>query len=118
MLRVDTRPRKRNSPRPAHKSARGFLQWLRGRPCAADGYGLCDGIMTAAHVDHAGDKGMGTKVSDKFAIPLCLGHAMRQHQRGWMTFEAECLAGKSAVAMADAYWRAWPGRHAWEQANG
>lgn len=74
--------------------------------------------MTAAHVDHAGDKGMGTKVSDRFAIPLCMGHAMRQHNRGWQTFEAECLGGKSAVAMAEAYWNAWPGRIEWERANG
>lgn len=116
-MRVDTRPRHKNAGRPAYKSARGFLQWLRGRPCAADGYGLCDGCMTAAHVDHAGDKGMGTKVSDRFAIPLCLGHAMRQHQRGWLTFEKECLGGKSAVAMSEAYWKAWPGRRAWEESN-
>lgn len=118
MLRVDTRPRRKNSPRPAHKSARSYLQWLRGRRCAADGYGLCEGIMTAAHVDHAGDKGMSTKVSDRFSIPLCLGHAMRQHNRGWQTFEAECLGGKSAVDIANAYWEAWPGRRAWEANHG
>jgi hypothetical protein len=74
--------------------------------------------MHAAHVDHAGDKGMATKVSDRFAIPLCAGHHQRQHNRGWQTFEAECLRGKSAVAMADAYWNAWPGRIDWERSNG
>ena len=116
-MRINAAPRRKNAPRPAWKIARSYLQWLRGRQCAADGYGLCDGIMTAAHVDHAGDKGMGTKVSDRFAIPLCYGHAMRQHTRGWMTFEKECLGGKSAVAMADAYWQAWPGRAVWEAEN-
>ena len=118
MIRVDTRPRKRNSPRPAHKSAPGYLQWLRGRKCAADGHDLCDGRMEAAHVDHAGDKGVSTKVSDKFAIPLCSDHHRRQHTKGWMTFEAECLGGRSAVALADAYWTMWPGRRAWEERNG
>lgn len=118
-MRVNTRPRKRNAGRPAWKVAKSYLQWLRGRECAASGGGVaCEGIMTAAHVDHAGDKGMGTKVSDRFAIPLCMGHAMRQHNRGWQTFESECLGGKSAVAMADAYWNEWPGRYEWERENG
>lgn len=115
-MRVDTRPRKKNAPRPAWKVATAYLQWLRGRPCAADGV-HCEGRIEAAHVDHAGDKGMGTKVSDRFAIPLCAGHHGRQHSRGWKTFEAECLGGKSAVAIAHAYWNAWPGRIAWEREN-
>lgn len=117
-MRVNVRPRHQNAPRPAWKVATSYLAWLRGRPCAADGYGLCDGRMEAAHVDHAGDKGVGTKVSDRFALPLCSAHHARQHSRGWKTFEAECLGGKSAVAMADAYWNAWPGRYQWEQTNG
>ena len=74
--------------------------------------------MQSAHVDHAGDKGTGTKVSDRFCIPLCDGHHRRQHSKGWRTFEAECLGGKSAIALSEAYWSAWPGRHAWEAANG
>lgn len=117
MLKVDTRPRHRNAPRPAWKVAEQFKQWLRGRPCAADGYGLCDGRMEAAHVDHAGGKGVGTKVADRHCIPLCSDHHARQHKRGWKTFEAECLGGKSAVALAAAYWSAWPGRAAWEREN-
>lgn len=106
-MRVDTRPRHKNAGRPPEKSCRGFLQWIRGRKCAADGFGLCDGRIVAAHVDHAGDKGMGTKASDRFAIPLCDGHHKRQHNKGWHTFERECLGGKSAVAMSDAYWFDW-----------
>jgi len=116
-MKVDVRPRHRNAPRPAWKVAESFKQWLRGRPCAADGHGLCDGKVQSAHVDHAGDKGMGTKVSDRHCIPLCAGHHTRQHTRGWATFERECLGGKPAVALAAAYWQAWPGRGDWEASN-
>lgn len=116
-MKVDTRPRHRNAPRPAWKVAESFKQWLRGRPCAADGFGHCDGKIQAAHVDHAGDKGTGTKVADRHCIPLCADHHNRQHSRGWATFERECLGGKPAVAMAAAYWQAWPGHVEWEQAN-
>lgn len=114
-MRVDTSPRQKNAPRAAWRVAEGFKKWLRGRPCAADGYSLCEGKMEAAHVDHAGGKGMGLKVADRHCIPLCSGHHSRQHKRGWATFEQECLGGKSAVAMAEAYWTAWPGRIAWER---
>lgn len=114
-MRINTAPRRKNAPRPAWKVAEAFKQWLRGRQCAADGYGLCEGRMVAAHVDHAGGKGMGTKVADRHCIPLCWMHHNRQHSRGWPTFEAECLGGKSAIAMADAYWNQWPGRAAWER---
>ena len=118
MIRVNIKPRKQNSPRPAWKVATAFRQWLRGRQCAADGYGLCEGRVQAAHVDHAGSKGMATKVADKFCIPLCEDHHRRQHNKGWMTFEKECLGGKSAVAISEAYWRAWPGRVEWEREYG
>ncbi len=114
-MRVNVSARRKNAPRPAWKVADAFRQWLRGRPCAADGYGLCEGRMIAAHVDHAGGKGIGTKVADRYCIPLCDGHHRRQHNRGWQTFEKECLGGKSAVAIAEAYWSAWPGRIAWER---
>lgn len=111
-MRVDTRPRKRNAPRPAAKSAPGFLKWLRGRACKVCGD---TGRMEAAHVDHGGDKGMGTKASDRFAIPLCggpEGHHAEQHRIGWGTFQARY--NFDALACANAYWNAWPGRKAWE----
>ena len=116
------RPRKRNSPRPAEKSAKGFLQWLRGRECLCAGGG-CDGRIEAAHVDYAGDKGMGTKVSDRHAVPLCSRHHAWQHQHGWPLFERWWLGGGAkaegyALKAAAAYWRAWPGRAAWEAKNG
>lgn len=114
-MRVDTRPRKRNSPRPAEKSAPQFLQWLRGRECFV---GLtspneCEGKMEAAHVDHAGGKGMGTKVADRHAIPLCCGHHRLQHRIGWRSFEGRYMFG--AVGIAEQYWAKWPGRIAWER---
>lgn len=108
------KPRRRNSPRPAEKSARGFLQWLRGRDCLCAGP-HCLGKIEAAHVDYAGDKGMGTKVSDRYAIPLCSFHHREQHQHGWQTFEREWLLGGSAYAAANLYWSAWPGRIEWER---
>lgn len=110
-------PRKRNAPRPAWKVADAFRQWLRGRPCALAGTGLCQGPIVAAHVDHAGDKGVGTKVSDRHCIPLCDWHHHDQHLRGWPQCEAK-LPGKDAVKLAAEYWRAWPGRAKWEAANG
>ena len=116
-MRVNTKPRRKNAPRANWRVAKSYHQWLRGRPCAADGYGLCEGALQAAHVDHAGGKGMGLKVADRHAIPLCAGHHARQHNHGWKTFESECLGGKSAVAMSDAYWSAWPGRIEWERNN-
>lgn len=117
MIRVDTRPRKRNAPRPAEKSALGYLQWLRGRQCVAitTDYVGCQGRIEAAHTYGAGDRGMSTKSSDRYAIPMCSYHHARQHSIGWKTFEVVCLAGKSAPALAEQYWRVWPGRAAWER---
>ncbi len=123
-MRIDTRPRKRNAPRPAEKSAPGFLQWLRGRECLAATHGKvgksisCDGKVEAAHVDYAGDKGVGTKVSDRHAIPLCARHHAWQHQHGWPLFERSWFGGRGegvALVAAGMFWRAWPGRIAWER---
>lgn len=116
-MRVDTRPRHKNAPRIAEKSAPGFLQWLRGRRCLLDGVG-CDGKIEAAHVDYAGDKGISTKVSDRFAVPLCQRHHAWQHQHGWPQFERAWFGGRGegvALKAAAQYWRVWPGRIAWER---
>jgi hypothetical protein len=51
---------------------------------------------------------MATKVSDKHCIPLSDGCHRWQHSMGWPDFEAQ-LPGKDAVALAEQYWRAWPG---------
>jgi hypothetical protein len=115
-MRVDTRPRKRNAPRIAEKSAPGFLQWLRGRECACCYPDSGGRRIEASHVDHGGDKGMGTKTSDRFAIPLCGGpdgHHAEQHRIGWRSFETKYQF--DAVKAAMAYWHLWPGRIAWER---
>jgi hypothetical protein len=117
-MKIDVRPRKRNAGRPAEKSAPRFLQWLRGRACIFAGVGACEGKIEAAHVDYAGDKGMGTKVSDRFAVPMCRRHHARQHAIGWRYFQTEMSKPWTyALEAAEAYWRAWPGRIAWERKN-
>jgi hypothetical protein len=114
LTRANTAPRKRNAGRPAHKSAPGFLQWLRGRECVIAGRlgHVCEGKIEAAHVDHAGDKGIATKVSDRYAIPACAAAHREQHTRGWHTFQRVYLL--DALALAGGFWAAWPGRRAWE----
>lgn len=118
LRRSAIQPRKRNSPRPASKSCPQFLQWLRGRECFVADKGACEGKIEAAHVDHAGGKGIGTKVADRHAIPLCSAHHREQHTKGWRTFEIRY--GFNAVDVAGDYWSLWPGRIAWErkQENG
>ncbi len=117
------RSRHRNAPRPDWKVATAYLAWLRGRPCSlADkgGCGLGDPPrgkpIEAAHVDCVGTKGMGVRVQDSAAIPLCQRHHDEQHGKignfkqrgGWATFQIKY--GFDAVKVADAYWNAWPGR--------
>lgn len=115
LARVNTRPRRRNAGRIAEKSAPGYLKWLRGRDCHLAGKGghACSGQVRACHVDHAGDKGVGTKVSDRFAMPMCDGAHGEQHRIGWRSFEQ--AHGLDAIAVASAFWSAWPGRVAWER---
>lgn len=114
MMRVDTRPRKRNTPRPAWKVATAYLQWLRGRPCARDGWGGCAGRMEAAHTPDPASKGVGTKAADRNAIPLCQYHHKLHTDKGW---SAIGLTRDTAMAMAAEYWRAWKGDKG-ELANG
>jgi len=131
-MRLDTAPRHKNAGRPAEKSAPGYAQWLRGRRCylsghRAGGYGLADpprkSPVEAAHVDHGGDKGMSTKASDHWAIPLCQRHHDEQHGKigsfrnrgGWRTFELKY--GFDAKEVARAYWAKWlatPMGRTWE----
>lgn len=111
-MRVDIRPRHRNAPRPAEKSAKGFLQWIRGRSCLLSATGQCGGKIEAAHVDYAGGKGISTKVRDSAAVPLCTWHHAEQHRIGWRRFEAKYAL--KAIEVADFLWSRWPGRFAWE----
>lgn len=63
MMRVNTRPRRKNAPRPAWKVAESYKQWLRGRPCAFEGGGDCWGKIEAAHTPDPLSKGMSTKAA-------------------------------------------------------
>jgi hypothetical protein len=68
------------------------------------------------HLDFAGDKGMGTKVSDRWALPSCSKHHRQQHTDGWDTFLSTYgITKDAAMTLAAQYWRAWPGRIAWER---
>jgi hypothetical protein len=117
-MRVDVSPRRKNAPRPAEKSAPQFLQWLRGRACVfrvIDG-ARCEGKIEAAHLDWAGGKGIGTKVRDSAAVPMCSGHHRLQHNKGWATFMREREVNKTLMLEAACkFWSAWPGRIAWER---
>ncbi|MDQ2762171.1 MAG: hypothetical protein M3Y22_01330 [Pseudomonadota bacterium] len=101
--------------RPAWKCAEEFKRWLRKLPCAQCKYpGSVVNPIVSAHVDHAGGKGIATKVADRFCVPLCDECHKRQHSIGWMTFE-KTLPLVDAVALAGVYWTEWPGRVAWER---
>lgn len=70
------------------------------------------------HLDFAGDKGMASKVSDKFSLPACSSHHRLQHNKGWLTFVR--MAGTSKELLlyaANRFWQAWPGRAKWEAKN-
>lgn len=115
MIRVDTRPRRQNSGKAAIERAHpSHLQWLRGRACAVVN-GDCWGRMEAAHVDHAGGKGVGIKVADYKAVPLCQHHHAELH-RGAKTFEA--VHKIDLVAAARAYAAKSPHRGRWADVEG
>lgn len=116
-MRVNTRSRHKNAGRPPEKSAPGFLQYVRGRPCIFHDEGGCAGKIVPAHLDWAGGKGMGSKVADRYCVPMCgLGHHARQHSIGWDSFMAEMGVTREQLLLGSAkFWNAWPGRAAWER---
>lgn len=112
-MRIDTSPRLKKAKDPAGKRCEPFLKWLRTRNCILAHTGECWGKVRACHWDEAGDKGMATKVSDKFALPMCDGHHAEQGDRlGWPDFQQK-YKFKAAEACA-AFWGAWHGRAKWE----
>ena len=118
-MRVSSSPRRKNAPRPAEKSAPAFLQFVRGRECAFADHGGCEGKIEAMHLDFAGGKGTGTKVSDRYALPACGFHHRRQHQRGWISFCREMgFTKEDLLDGAEILWRLWPGRVKWEDSRG
>ena len=71
--------------------------------------------MQACHVDYAGKgtpdaKGAGTKVADRWQIPMTVNCHRLQHDKGWPWFELNILGGVGRAAeMAAEYWRRWTG---------
>src|SRR5690349_10329989 len=115
-MRVDVRSKHRNAGRPPEKDAKGFLQWLRGRPCVFADHGGCSGKTEAMHLDFAGDKGMGSKVSDRYSLPACSAHHGLQHQKGWNTFcKLMGVTKEQLLVGAAKLWHQWPSRLAWER---
>lgn len=117
MRRSPIRRRHKNAPRPEWKTARSYLQWLRGCECALADRGGCKGKIEAAHTPDPNSKGMSTKAADCNAVPMCSHHHREHTNKGW---SAIGLTRESAMKLADRYWRAWPGRVEWERnvANG
>jgi hypothetical protein len=110
--KLSTKRKHRNAGRPAEKDAPGFLSWIRQRPCILDNTGECVGKVRACHWDEAGDKGMATKVADKWALPMCDGHHAEQTDvLGWPKFQIKYRF--KAEAFCTQLWQAWPGRIAW-----
>jgi hypothetical protein len=110
---VNVKPRRTNAPRPAWKVAKAYLQWLRTLNCGFAGPD-CAGKIEAAHTPDPMSKGVATKAADCNAIPACQHHHGVQTTKGW---SAVGLTRETAMAMADAYWSAWPQRLAWESEN-
>lgn len=115
MMRVDTRPRRRNSMKAdAGRRFPTHIQWIRGRCCMLAG-ATCEGRIEAAHVDHAGGKGAALKVADYKTVPLCQGHHAELH-RGAKTFEAKHRV--DLVAAASAFAAKSPHRGRWADFEG
>lgn len=75
----------------------------------------CGGSIQAAHVDYAAKgtpeaKGTGTKVADRWQIPLSMRCHRMQHDKGWPWFDRNVLGSEGAgERLAAAYWKAWKG---------
>lgn len=109
LARSLSRPRRQNSHKSdGEKRCEPFLKWIRGRDCilASKRDHVCEGKVRACHVDYAGDKGMGTKVSDRHSVPMCDGaHREQTDVLGWGPFEAKW--GIGALALAAQLWGIW-----------
>src|SRR3546814_16271698 len=68
--------------------------------------------MEAAHTPDPMSKAMGSKAADYNEIPLCHHHHDIQTRKGW---SAIGLTREAAQKMSAEYWRAWPGRIAYER---
>lgn len=115
-MRIDTRPRTKNSGRAAKaRSYPQHRQWVRGRPCLLAGRlaHVCIGQIEAAHADAAADGGVGLKCHDKHVVPLCSGAHRQLHNLGTETWER--IYGLNLVEAAKAYAIKSPHRHLWAE---
>jgi hypothetical protein len=97
---------KRNSGKVGEgKRSPSHRAWIRGHQCCVSG---CAGRpIECAHVNTAGNSGMGMKASDAFTVSLCRDHHAEAH-RGEETFEAAHKL--NLMALAEAFYRASPHR--------
>ncbi len=119
MIRIDTRPRKRNSHRAdIERRFPQHLQWLRGRPCLIEGRAghSCWGKMEASHSDADGTKGMSLKSVDYTAVPLCHGAQREKGTIGRKTWEAKY--GVNHAEAGREYGRLSPHRWRWADIDG
>lgn len=114
-MRPNLKPRKQNAPRPAWKVDRAYLQWVRGRRCAFEHLGGCEGPIEAAHTPDPGSKGFGTKAADSNVVPACVHHHRLHTIKGW---SALGLTKETAHALGRDYYRLWPSRAKWESDHG
>jgi hypothetical protein len=100
-------PRKRERVKqPDPKRCPPYIKWLRRLPCFLSHHDKphrCEGTVQACHFDPWGDKGMGTKVSDMAAMPMCAaGHIEQTDILGWPDFQRKYeFDGRDVVT---AYW--------------
>ncbi len=68
--------------KPKRERSRAHLDFLRQLPCvmcAVEGRATPPRSVDAAHVSFLGNKGFGSKASDRFAAPVCRSHHADQH---------------------------------------
>jgi len=119
MIRVDTRPRHRNSGKAdANRRFPRHLQWIRTRSCLLAGKKghICSGKMTASHSDADGSKGMGMKSADFTAVPLCWGGHAEKDRIGLETWQA--LYGVNHAKAGREYGRLSPKKGDWAHVEG
>lgn len=73
-------------PKPRRERDEDYLKWIRAQKCAVSfGYTCSD--VDAHHVRELGQGGIGTKPSDRRAIPLCREAHQNYHLWGRDVFE-------------------------------
>ena len=86
-------------PEPRRVRNKVHLRLVAKQPCLICGRRPCD----AHHLRFAQTRGLGLKVSDEFAVPLCRGHHREVHRAGdearWWT-----TAGVDAIGIARKLW--------------